>query len=208
MTQITQRTADATASGDAPAPKRMGRRSVEESRETRRTLLNAAVIEFSEKGMDGARIDEIAERAGVTKGAIYTHFDGREDLLVEACRSALRSLQVIQLATEAPDLATYADEAARRLLSPEARTARMLITELYASAMRSTVIAELVAEWHAGFVETVKDRGATGPLSAETVAMWLNLLFVALSHIDVHDDVDHDEVLVILNRFATALFIE
>ncbi|MEL7209733.1 MAG: helix-turn-helix domain-containing protein, partial [Actinomycetota bacterium] len=125
-------------------------------------MLNAAIVEFSEKGMNGARIDEIAQRAGVTKGAIYTHFDGREDLLVEACRSAIRSLQVMRFAAESADLRTFVNEAAQRLLAPEGRSARLLISELYTSAMRSEVIAGLLAEWHAGFVEVVEDRAPPG----------------------------------------------
>ncbi|MEL6983849.1 MAG: TetR family transcriptional regulator [Actinomycetota bacterium] len=188
-------------------PKRLGRRSAEESRETRRALLDAAVVEFSEKGMNGARIDDIAERAGVTKGAIYTHFDGREDLLVEACRSAIQSLQVMRVTAEAADLSTFVDETARRLLAPEARSARLLISELYTSAMRSDVIAELLAEWHAEFVDTIEDRVPSGAASPQAVALALNFLNVALSHIDVYEsmDVGADDLLALVNRLATAV---
>ena len=207
MNQRTQTEDGAASDGVTDPPKRLGRRSAEESRKTRRALLNAAVLEFSEKGMSGARIDEIAERAGVTKGAVYTHFDGREDLLVEACRSAIRSLQVMRFASEAADLSTFVDETARRLLAPEAKSARMLISELYASAMRSDVIADLLAEWHAAFVETVKDRVPPELSSPETIALALNFLFVAISRIEVyeHGGVDREEVLAIVNRLAASL---
>ena len=107
MTQSTQLNEGATADDTGATPKRMGRRSAEESRETRRRLRAVAGEVFAEKGMNGARLDEIAERAGVTKGAIYSHFSGREDLLVEACRSAMASLRLLQLTEEAADLATF-----------------------------------------------------------------------------------------------------
>ena len=209
MTQSTQHT-DEAAGRAANTPRRMGRRSVEESRATRRALLDAAVVVFAKKGMTGARLDEIAERAGVTKGAIYSHFGGREDLLVEACRSAIRSLRLMRLAEEAPDLATFVDESARLLLAPGGATARMLLSELHAAAMRSELIADLLAEWHTGFVETVKDRVPPGAGSPEAVAMAINILHVGLSYADVYQSMpaDPDEVLAIVNRLTAALLSE
>ncbi|MCA8976867.1 MAG: TetR/AcrR family transcriptional regulator [Planctomycetes bacterium] len=46
----------------------------------RERLIGAATAEFAASGFAGARLDAIAERAGVTKGGIYFHFDGKEDL--------------------------------------------------------------------------------------------------------------------------------
>ena len=199
--------ARSTTTGDAP--KRLGRRSAEESRATRRALLDAAVVEFSQKGLNGARIDDIAERAGVTKGAIYTHFDGREDLLVQACRSAIRSLEMMRVAAEAADLPTFMDETARLMLAEEGKPARMLISELYASAMRSPVIAELLAEWHAEFVSLIRDRLPTAQ-APEAVGVALNALHVALSHFDLYEtmSLDRDEMLDIVSRLTTAILAE
>ncbi len=42
------------------------------------TILLAALQCFSEKGYDGTRIKHIAEKAGVTEGAIYRHFESKE----------------------------------------------------------------------------------------------------------------------------------
>lgn len=190
----------------AASPKRLGRRTAEESRATRRSLLAAAVAEFSEKGMAGARIDDIAERAGVTKGAIYTHFDGREDLLVEACRSAIRSQDLMRLATEATDLPTFMQETARRLLAPAGKPARMLISELYASAMRSSLIADLLAEWHSEFVKIVAEQLPPDSTSPESIAVALNTLHVALSHFDIYESmgVDQDDMLAMVDRLTAA----
>ena len=210
MTKRERPTGNATSGSTGDTSRRKGRRSVEVSRETRRALLNAAILEFSEKGMSGARIEEIAKRAGVTKGAIYAHFNGREDLLAEASRAAMRSLQMNRIAAEAPDLSTFVDETARRLLSPEGKSARMLISELYTSGMRSDVIAGVLAEWHVDFVKTIEDRVPPGVLSPDAVAMGINLLNLALSHIDVYDsiDVDRDEVLAFVKPLTAALLSE
>jgi AcrR family transcriptional regulator len=47
-------------------------------------LLNAAFRVFATRGYRATRLEEVAEEAGLTKGAIYYHFDGKEDLLRRA----------------------------------------------------------------------------------------------------------------------------
>jgi AcrR family transcriptional regulator len=47
---------------------------------TRDALLDAAVEVFVKRGFAAASLDEIAETAGYTRGAIYKHFDGKQDL--------------------------------------------------------------------------------------------------------------------------------
>jgi AcrR family transcriptional regulator len=47
---------------------------------TRNALLDAAAEVFARRGFNGASLDEIAETAGFTRGAIYKHFEGKEDL--------------------------------------------------------------------------------------------------------------------------------
>ena len=48
---------------------------------TRDALLDAAAQVFARRGFNGASLDEIAETAGFTRGAIYKHFADKEDLL-------------------------------------------------------------------------------------------------------------------------------
>jgi AcrR family transcriptional regulator len=52
---------------------------------TRRRILDAAAEVFSEQGY-GARLSDIAERAGMKTGSLYYHFDSREDLVAEVLR--------------------------------------------------------------------------------------------------------------------------
>lgn len=44
-------------------------------------ILDAALAVFTERGFDAARMDDIAAAAGVSKGAVYLYFDGKEALL-------------------------------------------------------------------------------------------------------------------------------
>jgi AcrR family transcriptional regulator len=50
------------------------------SEATRQKILDAAIDLFSEVGYASARLGEIIERAGMTKGALYHHFDSQEAL--------------------------------------------------------------------------------------------------------------------------------
>ena len=43
-------------------------------------LLSAALEEFLDKGYENASLKEICGKAGVTTGALYKRFDGKEDL--------------------------------------------------------------------------------------------------------------------------------
>lgn len=47
----------------------------------RRRILDAAAREFASAGFDGARVDEIARKAGVNKALIYYYFKSKEELL-------------------------------------------------------------------------------------------------------------------------------
>src|ERR1700752_35730 len=49
---------------------------------TRAKLLQAAARVYARRGFDGATIDEVAEEAGFTKGAVYDHFGSKENLLI------------------------------------------------------------------------------------------------------------------------------
>ncbi len=44
------------------------------------SLINAAIVLFSQKGIAGTSMREISSRAGVTEGAIYRHFASKEQL--------------------------------------------------------------------------------------------------------------------------------
>ena len=54
----------------------------ERKAETRSALLEAAATVFARRGMQQASIDEVAEHAGFTKGAVYAHFESKEELFL------------------------------------------------------------------------------------------------------------------------------
>jgi AcrR family transcriptional regulator len=55
---------------------------------TRQRILAAATAEFAEKGLAGARIDEIADRADVNKRMIYAYYGNKEELWLKVLENA------------------------------------------------------------------------------------------------------------------------
>ena len=52
-------------------------------------IVAAALAVFAEKGFAGARIDEIARRAGVSKGTVYLYFETKDDLFRAVVHDAI-----------------------------------------------------------------------------------------------------------------------
>ena len=68
-------------------------------------ILDAALIEFGEKGLAHARLDDVARRAGVAKGTIYLYFPTKDDLF----RAMVRHLAGRTIAAFELRLASGAD---------------------------------------------------------------------------------------------------
>src|SRR3954452_11610301 len=64
---------------------------------TRAAILDAATAEFTANGLNGARVDAIAQRARVNKRMIYHYFSGKEGLYLAVLEEAYRSFRVAEL---------------------------------------------------------------------------------------------------------------
>ena len=69
--------------------------------QTQDRLLDAAIALFAEKGVHGASVEEICERAGFTRGAFYSNFASKDDLLVAAVER--KGEQILRAARQATD---------------------------------------------------------------------------------------------------------
>lgn len=59
------------------------RRTKEDSEKTRQTILDSAEALFLENGVSNTSLEEIARNAGVTRGAVYWHFENKSHLFHE-----------------------------------------------------------------------------------------------------------------------------
>ena len=61
----------------------MARRTKAEAEQTRLKILKAALDLFVEKGYERTTFEDVAQRIGLTKGAVYWHFKSKPDLLMD-----------------------------------------------------------------------------------------------------------------------------
>jgi AcrR family transcriptional regulator len=78
-----------TTKGQGTAPEEPERPRLRDPEGTRRRILAAALQEFSAKGIDGARVDAIAARAGTNKRMLYYYFGSKDDLFRAVLRQRL-----------------------------------------------------------------------------------------------------------------------
>ena len=107
----------------------------EQSTETTRRILDAATEVFAEVGFSGARVDEIAKRAGINKAALYYHIGSKEVLYAEVLRNLIgdaadQAIKNIE-DTDSPEekLKIYIDNIAR-LVDQNSYVAPIMLREL------------------------------------------------------------------------------
>jgi AcrR family transcriptional regulator len=102
---------------DAATPKtKTPRRSSGERdpERTRATILAAATEEFSARGLDGARVDDIAARSGVNKRMIYYYFGDKNGLYLSVLEASYAAIRNAELKLHLTDLEPV--EAMRELI--------------------------------------------------------------------------------------------
>lgn len=112
----------------APASPKWRRRKAERPGD----IIAAALATFAEKGFAGARMEEIARRAGISKGTLYLYFETKEDMF----RAVVREVVVPNI--EGVEKAVFAAGL------PFAATVRMLLPRF--AEMVSTVPVGAVAK--------------------------------------------------------------
>lgn len=68
--------------------RKLGKKRPRDASASKELILTAALIEFAEKGYAGARVDEIARQAGVSKPLIYDYFGDKDAVYTAALREA------------------------------------------------------------------------------------------------------------------------
>ncbi len=120
-----------------------------EGTDTRAALLGAAAEVFARRGFKDASVDEIATRAGYSKGALYWHFETKHELffaLMDEARDA-PAHEMIELLQTAPVERDMAPEASRRFVELIARQRELLLLdhEYWALAVRDPALRERYA---------------------------------------------------------------
>jgi AcrR family transcriptional regulator len=178
-------------------PQRPKRRTrAEKQAQTRAELLTTAASVFGERGYDGASVEEIAERAGYSHGAVYSNFAGKEDLFLAVFEEYMTA-RARELAETQADLDDDAPlEARARALADQwmerfaaDRESFLLHLEFLGRAgrepgmaerfgARSATLREAVASYIAHFQE---EEGIEAALPPADLAMVLRALGIGLA---------------------------
>ncbi len=100
----------------------------------RRQIMDGARAVFMEKGFDAASMNDIARRAGVSKGTLYVYFENKERLFVELISTEKREelFSVIQLDHDNHDVRAVLTDCGTRLVE-------ILTRPYYVQAMRTVM---------------------------------------------------------------------
>lgn len=175
---------------NAPARQRLTR--AEAKSRTRALLLEAAAQTFAKKGYAGASVEEIAENAGFSIGALYSNFGGKEELFLEL--AATYNSSVISRAAEVLRASEPGDariaEIGRLLADTADRDVdvALLRSEFWLYAMRNPGVMETLAarlreprgELENLIGPALELRGAPPEASAKAVATVVAALFDGL----------------------------
>ncbi|MFC4225092.1 TetR/AcrR family transcriptional regulator [Lysinibacter cavernae] len=172
---------------------------------TREQLIRSAARLFSERGFNGVSLEDIAIAAGFTKGAVYSQFNSKEQLFLEATRYGLDALAE-ELARAAAGSSSGAD--AERGNAPA--EIPLSLDQAYALAVEAILFGIRVPAWREQVITIVREyvrllpRVANGATDApgdvseseqqvlphELTAFSLGAMFALLQSLGL-DEVDH-----------------
>jgi AcrR family transcriptional regulator len=184
---------------------------------TRNALVDAAAEVFARRGFQAASLDEIAEAAGFTRGAIYSNFGGKDDLMLAVVEQHSQSL--IGAFSSAMDTEAAPDQraaVAAALWKDIVRRDRNLVAlwlEFRLYALRNPqfrrrlaeVERQQVAEIVRMIEREVEDLGITMKMPAEDMAEIMNAWSIGLSElaaVDLENASRYDELTQRFFRFV------
>ena len=139
---------------------------VQSRAQTRERLLLAARSVFARAGFRGASVEEIASEAGFSTGALYSNFDGKEDLFLALMEREIdeHAREIAEAVGERASVAERAAGGARQWMTMIEREPELLLLfmEFWAYGVRDAEIRPKVAEQFAHMREVLTKLIADG----------------------------------------------
>ena len=131
---------------------------------TKERILAAALREFSDKGIDGARVDAIAARAKANKRMLYYYFGSKDGLFREILRRRLVERMALLHSTEpsADRLATRQERMLR-----ESQYVRLLMWEALQTSPTRPANEEIRRDFYRTWIEVVEAEQAAGNVAPD-----------------------------------------
>ena len=121
---------------------------------------------FAERGYANVSMPAIAKAAGITAGAIYKHFEGKEDLFFEAV--AQRAVEA-QLVATAGATGTVGDtlRIVASYTTERSKLLRQLAVEVHAASVHSAKVRRLLSRALDGNIAHIRERIRAGQRAGE-----------------------------------------
>jgi TetR/AcrR family transcriptional regulator, transcriptional repressor for nem operon len=130
--------------------------------QNRQRIVDSAIRMFGERGVDSVGVAEVMADAGFTHGGFYNHFSSKEDLVRQACSTALsRSVDSLRESARGRHNGTDIGESlSAPMLSASSQTSEL--ASVYADGLRGLldVLNELVGDREAAVDELCRFVGA------------------------------------------------
>lgn len=107
-------------------------------------LLDATLQLAGEVGINGMSMDDLAQRAGVSKATIYRRWPSKEALVLDALASAIRPFDLVDTGSARGDLAVYLGELGRRMQTGRSSD---VLPDLISASARDPALRESLDEW-------------------------------------------------------------
>ncbi|HEY2793240.1 MAG TPA: TetR family transcriptional regulator [Micromonosporaceae bacterium] len=167
-----------------------------ESKElTRQRLLEQAQRLFRERGYAATSLEQIAEAAEVTKGAIYGHFASKEDLMVSAIEAVPTPVSVDLLNSRSRPLRERLGEFGRAAADePEDFAQMAMMLEFYAALLRAPAARQRYGSRLEHRLQELADADTDEPISEiKPVQVWA-LGYAMLAGLEIYQGLAPDLV--------------
>lgn len=162
-------------------------------RATRERIIRSAIDLFAADGYAAVSIREIAERSGVSSGAIYATFSGKAELLAEAVSASLAAdLEIIDPDLVGQSLPRVVGRQFARLDDSGRRRLRLLLMNAAAAARHDAdvrarlepLLRTRLESWSEAYVDWQRDSGIDESLDMATLVALLISIDLGLAVLD------------------------
>ena len=153
-------------------------------RSSRERLIEAALAEFSERGFEAATVGGIADRAGVTTGALYAHFRGKLDLLLQALGIVPASVLYRELTEAASQPWSNVGPLLSEGMAADPEPSALLLLDAIVAARRDPAVARVLRDGLSAYEDAMAKATQVGvalgfihpALGADDLARVMNVL--------------------------------
>ncbi|MEA4827923.1 MAG: TetR/AcrR family transcriptional regulator [Clostridium sp.] len=166
---------------------------------TKGTIFNAAIKIFSEKGYNGATMDDIAINAGVAKGTLYYHFKSKEEIFKYIVKEGMKKIK-----TEVQEEVEKVEDPIKRLKTlckiqlelvyKNRDFFKVIMSQLWGVELRQLELREVVQKYISLIEGYIKEAITKGVIKDGDASFMAYTFFGALCSTAVYELINKDGI--------------